>query len=151
MSTTGITGFEETVQLTNEWLKELMEAVNWDDRYRAYRLLRATLHALRDRLLPHEAVQLGAQLPMLIRGLYYDGWHMKDRPASERKKEHFLRHVEAAFARDPNEDTEALVREVFKLLARKISSGEISDVKGALPKDIRSLWPEGATAAIGAL
>jgi uncharacterized protein (DUF2267 family) len=45
-----------------------MEAVSWDDKYRTYRLLRATLHALRDRLPAQEAVHLGAQLPMLIRG-----------------------------------------------------------------------------------
>jgi uncharacterized protein (DUF2267 family) len=121
-----------------------MRAVNWDDKYRAYRLLRATLHALRDRLMAHEAVQFGAQLPMLIRGLYYDGWHMRDIPPSERTKRAFLSHVEAAFKNDPNEDTEALVREVFKLLAHRISQGEIDDVMHVLPPEVRALWPAGA-------
>lgn len=141
MSATGLSTFDETVQLSNEWLNELMRAVNWDDKYRAYRLLRATLHALRDRLTAHEAVQLGAQLPMLIRGLYYDGWHMRDTPLPERTKSAFLGHIEVAFKRDPNADTEQLVREVFKLLARKISKGEIDDVKHILPSDVRALWP----------
>ena len=141
MSATGLSTFDETVQLSNEWLNELMRAVNWDDKYRAYRLLRATLHALRDRLTAHEAVQLGAQLPMLIRGFYYDGWHMRDTPPPERTKRAFLGHIEAAFKQDPNADTEQLVREVFKLLARKISKGEIDDVKHILPSEVRALWP----------
>jgi uncharacterized protein (DUF2267 family) len=133
--------FDETVQLANQWLNELMGAVHWDDRHRAYRLLRATLHALRDRLTTREAVQLGAQLPMLIRGLYYDGWTMKEKHAPDRTRVEFLGHVEAAFSRDPNPDTEGLVREVFKLLEHRISRGEIEDVKHVLPADIRALWP----------
>jgi uncharacterized protein (DUF2267 family) len=144
MSATGLSTFDETVQVSNQWLKELMQAVNWDDKYRAYRLLRATLHALRDRLTAHEAAQLGAQLPMLIRGLYYDGWHMRDTPPAERTKSAFLGHIEAAFKQDPNADTEGLVREVFNLLARKISPGEIEDVKHVLPPEVRALWSSAA-------
>ena len=144
MSTTGLSTFDETVQLSNIWLNELMRAVKWDDKSRAYRLLRATLHALRDRLMAHEAVQFGAQLPMLIRGLYYDGWHMRDTAPSERTKSEFLAHIEAAFKQDPNANTEQLVREVFKLLAHKISVGEIDDVEHMLPSEVRALWPSTA-------
>jgi len=60
---------------------------------------------------------------------------------SERTKRAFLSHIEAAFRQDPNEGTEALVKEVFTLLARKISRGEIDDVKHVLPSDVRALWP----------
>ena len=141
MSAAGLSTFDETVQLSNMWLNELMRAVNWGDKKRAYRLLRATLHALRDRLMAHEVVQFGAQLPMLIRGLYYDGWHMTDTAPAGRTKSEFLAHVEATFKQDPNADTEQLVREVFKLLARKISSGEIDDVMHMLPPEVRALWP----------
>lgn len=141
MSAAGLPTFDETVQTSNQWLNELMRAVGWDDKIRTYRLLRATLHSLRDWLTPHEAVQLGAQLPMLIRGLYYDGWHMTEVPRQDRNKGAFLGQVEAAFKQDPNADTETLVREVFKLLARKISAGEIDDVKHLLRADVRALWP----------
>ena len=144
MSATGLSTFDETVHLSNEWLNVLMRAVNWEDKYRAYRLLRATLHALRDRLTTHEAVQLGAQLPMLICGLCYGGWHMRDRAPAERTKRAFLGHIEATFVKDPNADTEELVREVFGLLARKSSSGEIDDVKHVLPSEVRLLWPTSA-------
>ncbi len=143
MAMTGLATFDETVHLSNLWLNELMRVVNWDDKHRAYRLLRATLHALRDRLPTREAVQFGAQLPMLIRGLYYDGWHMRDAPPPERTKQEFLSHIETAFRQDPNEDTEGLVKAVFRLLSSKISSGEIDDVKHVLPAEVRALWPAG--------
>lgn len=141
MTTTGLSTFDETVQLSNVWLNELMRAVQWGDKSRAYRLLRATLHALRDRLTAHEAVHFGAQLPMLIRGLYYEGWHMRDTAPSERTKNAFLGHINSEFKPDPNTDTEQLAREVFKLLARKISPGEIEDVTHMLPPEVRALWP----------
>src|SRR3981189_922621 len=74
MSATGLEVFDKTVQTTNAWLKEIMEATGLDRR-RAYRALAAVLQALRDRLTVGEVAQLGAQLPILVRGLYYDQWH----------------------------------------------------------------------------
>jgi uncharacterized protein (DUF2267 family) len=66
--------FDRTLYKTHTWLKEIMEVLGTEDRHRAYMALRAVLHALRDRLTVEEVAQLGAQLPMLIRGLYYEGW-----------------------------------------------------------------------------
>jgi uncharacterized protein (DUF2267 family) len=60
MSATGLEVFDKTVQTTNAWLKEIMEATGLDRR-RAYRALAAVLHALRDRLTVDEVAQLGAR------------------------------------------------------------------------------------------
>jgi uncharacterized protein (DUF2267 family) len=141
MSTTGLAVFDETVQLSNVWVNGLMDELGWENKQRTYRVLRATLHALRDRLTAHEAVQLGAQLPMLIRGIYYEGWHLKAAAPVERKKSAFFDHVYAELRGDPTLDAERPVREVFKLLARKIAPGEIDDVKKMLPPEVRALWP----------
>lgn len=135
--------FEGTYQTTNAWLKELMEELDWQDRHRAYRALRAVLHALRDRLTVEETADLGAQLPMLIRGLYYEGWTPSGKPVKERKREDFLAHIEAAFRDDPAIFPEAVAGAVFKVLQRHVSAGEIGDVKQILPAQIRALWPEG--------
>ena len=143
MSMTGLRTFDETLHLSNVWLNELMDQLDWDDKQRAYRALRAVLHALRDRLTAHESVHLGAQLPMLIRGLYYENWHMKDAAPAERTKNAFLNHIKEEL-RDSNVDPEESARQVFTLLAHKISPGEIEDVKRMLPPEIRALWPSAA-------
>ena len=74
MSSTGLEVFDETVHKTNIWLKEIAQVLG-PDRHRAYNALRAVLHCLRDRLTVDEAAQLGDQLPMLVRGIYYEAWH----------------------------------------------------------------------------
>lgn len=134
--------FEKTIQTTNLWLKAVMENMAEPDRHHAYTALRATLHALRDRLPVNEAAHLGAELPMLVRGFYYEGWHPAGTPVKERDKDTFVAHVRKAFRANPNIDAERAVRAVFTLLAERVSAGEIKDVKHILPTEIRGLWPQ---------
>jgi len=140
MSTTGLEGFDTTLQKTHLWLNDLMEELDWQDRHRAYLALRAVLHTLRDHLTLEEAVQLGAQLPMLIRGFYYEGWTLTGKPMKERHKEEFLAHIKSYFGDDERVDPERTVRAVFKVLSQRITEGEIEDVKHILPPQIRELW-----------
>jgi uncharacterized protein (DUF2267 family) len=141
MNGTGLEVFDTTVQKTRAWLHDVMDELDWEDQpQKAYLALRTVLHALRDRLTVEEAVQLGAQLPMLIRGFYYEGWKLTGKPVKERHKEEFLDHVKKAFKDDMTVDPERVTRAVFKVLAKRTSKGEIEDVKHLLPKSIQSLW-----------
>lgn len=142
MNGTGLDAFDTTIQKTQVWLNDLMGELEWEgEPHKAYLGLRTVLHALRDRLTIEETVQLGAQLPMLIRGFYYEGWKLTGKPVKERHKEEFLGHVKKAFKDDMRVDPERVVRAVFKVLARRTSAGEIKDVKHLLPKALRQLWP----------
>ena len=138
---TGTDTFEHSLQITNVWLKDLMARLGTEDRHHAYLALRTTLHALRDRLTVEETAHLGAQLPMLVRGLYFEGWHPAGKPRKDRTGEEFLAHLEGA-ARNPNFEAESAVRAVFGLLAERVSAGEIEDVKSILPRAIRAFWPD---------
>ena len=142
MSFTGLDVFDHTIQVTNLWLKELMQKLATEDRHRAYLALRSVLHALRDRLTVDEAAHLGAQLPMLIRGIYYEGYHPADKPLKERSREEFLAHIVQQFRKDLDVDPEHITRAVFSLLNEKITKGEINDIRHSLPHAIRALWPE---------
>lgn len=144
MSVTAIGPIESTIHTTDTWLKELMEELGWQEPHRAYHALRAVLHALRDRLSVAETADLAAQLPLLIRGLYYEGWVPSGKPLKERKKEEFLAHIAAAYPNDATVEPEDIARAVFKVLETHVSAGEIQDVQHVLPREIRSLWPGSA-------
>ena len=135
-----LTHFDSMIEKTNEWLGELMHELNKHDRHGAYHALRVVLHALRDRLTVNEAANLGAQLPTLIRGIYYEGWRPAAVPVRERKKEQFLSHVRESYKHDESVDVEEVVRAVLRVLANRVSAGEIEDITHSLPKELNSLW-----------
>jgi uncharacterized protein (DUF2267 family) len=107
----------------------------------AYQALRAVLHCLRDRLTTDEAAQLGDQLPMLIRGIYYEAWRPAGKPQKVRSREEFLAWIGARLPATRLIDREDAARAVFQVLENHVSAGEIHDVVQSLPKEIRALWP----------
>jgi uncharacterized protein (DUF2267 family) len=142
----GIEVFDTTLQKTNEWLQEITQELGTENRQQAYIALRATLQTLRDRLPLEEAAHLGAQLPMLVRGIYYEGW----RPSLEVCKLHrdeFLAAVLSHFTRTVFEsaDPEPIVRAVFHAIARNVSPGEVAKIMHVLPQDLRDLWESTGT------
>jgi uncharacterized protein (DUF2267 family) len=139
--TAGLDVFDTTLQQTNLWLKDLMRRLGTEDRRLAYRVLSRTLHAVRDRIGPENAVHLGAQLPMLVRGFYYEGWHMAGTPTRERLTEDFLEHVNIQVLRGLRLDPEKAVRAVFEVMCDKLDAGEIEKVMKVLPSELRNLWP----------
>ena len=132
--------FTETIEKTGHWLEELMQELGSTQPHQAYSVLRAVLHVLRDRLTAAEAVNLGTQLPTLVRGFYYDGWRPTNRPTKFRHKEEFLEHVTGLYPGLADADCEKAVRAVIRLLSGHISGGELKHVRDQLPPEVRSLW-----------
>ncbi len=150
MSAQGLESLDHTVQLTHIWINELDRRLEWNDKARSYRLLKAVLHALRDSLKVNEAADLGAQLPALLRGAYYEQWRPAATPVKNRSVGEFVARVNQSFRRDPLAEPALAVMAVFQLLTMKITEGEIDDVRRCLPEQIRNIWPEPYKAA-GAL
>ena len=140
MSQTGLPAFDTTLHATNVWLKDLMEELGLEDRQRAYHALREVLHALRDRLPVGEVAALGAQMPLLVRGIYYEGWHPANKPLKHHR-EGFLAALADALREGEPVDAEEVVRGVFRVVARHVSHGEVEGIRRALPSDLRVLWP----------
>lgn len=140
MPSTGHPTFDKTLQESNLWLKELAECLKTNDRELAFRVLRATLHALRDRIGPENAVHLGAQLPMLLRGLYYEGFRLGQSSTAERHVPAFLDHVrdELPLGFVGCEDA---VKAVFWVLSDKIDRREVAKILNVLPNELRQLLP----------
>lgn len=140
MTMTGLTAFDTTLQETNQWLNEISEELRYPQRQDAYSALRATIQALRDRLTIDEAVHLGDQLPLLVRGIYYEGWDCSANPTGERTQDEFLGRVQQNLRYDIRMDAERIVRAVFHVLAHRISPGEVEQVVHMMPKEIQQLF-----------
>jgi uncharacterized protein (DUF2267 family) len=140
VNVTRLAVFDRSLEKTGVILDEIREGLGTASAEEAYMALRATLHALRDRLSVNEAVQLGAQLPLVLKGVYYDGWQPAKTPHATRRAEEFLGEVAAHFRWHPR-DAESMVRTALAVVARHVSEGEMLQVKHSLPKDIQTLLP----------
>ena len=140
----GLRLFDRTVHEANTWLEEISEEMNHPDKQMAYHALRGVLFTLRDRLDPHEALDLAAQLPVLIRGIYFEGYKLADKPLTFRDREAFLQRVSAELEDAGHANPEEATRAVFTVLNRHIDEGEARHTREMLPQDIRALWPNGS-------
>ncbi len=141
MSNVGLESIDHTVQLTHQWINDLDTRLGWENKHRSFRLLRAVLQAVRDWLPVDDAVHFGAQLPELLRGIYYEHWRPTTTPVRHRSKLDFVGRIDDAFENDRLLFTAEAVTAVFDLLCDKLSAGEIEKVRHALPADLRALWP----------
>jgi uncharacterized protein (DUF2267 family) len=142
MTITGYSAFDSTLQKTNRILRQIEESYDWpkERRNQSYAALRAVLHALRDRLTVDEAAQFSAQLPMLVRGIYYEGWD----PSQVPKKMHrddFLDHIRREMPFEVKGGAEGVVHTVAKALRLYITDGEWDDVVAEMPKDLAAMLP----------
>jgi len=145
MAATGLDVFDRTLQATNLWLDEVMKDLG-PDRKTAYRVLGAVLHALRDRLTVDEAADLAAQLPLLVRGIFFDGWRPAGKPDKIRTLEEFLSRISSELHDLRPVNSETAARAVFRTIGLRVSAGEVAQVRAQLPGPIRRLWPENASA-----
>lgn len=139
--TSHVAVFDRTLQTTHEWLEELEREGKFRDQEQALSALRAVVQTLRDRLTVEEAADLGAQLPTLIRGFYYERWKPAAQPKKLRSLDEFLQEIAPLLNPGISADPEGAARAVFALLQRRITRGEIDDVRHMLPKPIEALWP----------
>jgi len=138
---TGIQTLDTAVGATEEWINALMAQLGWQDKERTYLALLAALHALRDALPRDEAGYLGVQLPVLLRGLYFEGWHPASHIQRAKSRSAFVERIQEGVHRDPGIDAEGVAHAVFALLAERLPPGEVEDAKAAMPETLRMFWP----------
>jgi uncharacterized protein (DUF2267 family) len=133
--------FASTIQKANLWLKQVMDELATEDRHRAYAALKAVLHTLRDRLTVEEAVDLAAQLPILIRGIYFEGWKPAGKPIKYSKQE-FVSVVDGYFMNVSGINSQEIIRAVFKVLQENIPEGEIRHIIDTMPEEFGEFWKQ---------
>jgi uncharacterized protein (DUF2267 family) len=132
-----VSHLDYSIDKANVWLGEIAKEFGTDDRRLVYRVLRAWLHALRDRLPSTVAAHFAAQLPELLRGVFYEGWNPSRVPIKYDQAEYVR-----SFARDANvHDSEVSQASslVARVARRHMTEGVLEEVLHALPADMRQI------------
>ncbi|RZT78307.1 uncharacterized protein (DUF2267 family) [Micromonospora violae] len=142
MADTMHSAFESSLDKTNLILKDIEDAYGWpkERRNQSYAALRTVLHLLRDRLAVDESVEFAQQLPVLVRGIYFDGWVPSDVPI-KLNRDDFLYEVRQGFPYDAEGGAERVTQVVLDTLRRHVTQGEWEDVKDTMPKDLAKMMP----------
>jgi uncharacterized protein (DUF2267 family) len=142
MSSQGLEVIDHTVQLTHEWINDLAARLDWSSQRDVLRLLRVTLRQIRDHLGHAEVAQFSAQMPLLVRGMFFEGWTPAHTPIRDRRADHFVAAISAQLGDVQGWRGADDIAAVFMTLNTRISPGEIADIKAGLPMPIRHMWPE---------
>ena len=138
MSAQHLEVLETTVQKTHQWLDAISDRSHLDT-HQSYQALRAVLQTLRDRLPANEAAHLAAQLPILIRGIFYEGWRPSDAP-DPMDFRLFLQKVADKIVTPRSIDPEAMTKHVFGVMRDFLAKGELAKVSRTLPKEFQELF-----------
>jgi len=141
MATTGLEVFDKTLHTTNLWLDEICAEIG-PDKHLAWHVLGAVLRSIRDELLIGQSAHLAAQLPLLVRGAYFDQYRPAAQPVPERSQEDFIARIRHELAGCRPVRTDLAATAVMRTLNRHITEGQVRKARDALPKGIRALWPE---------
>lgn len=99
----------------------------------------SVLCVLEQRLFGEEAAHLEAQLPGKLRDLLLRCERHLGKPANKFGREGFIQMVSEDLGLEAFE-AEKRIRSVFAAVREQVSEGEIEDVIGQLPGDMRDLW-----------
>ncbi|HEV8286179.1 MAG TPA: DUF2267 domain-containing protein [Chitinophagaceae bacterium] len=138
--------FDNHCQEANRFIKDLaLQLGSPDDTDHAIRILRCVFKALRRRIIPDESLHIISQLPLILKGLYVDGWDINE-PLSEAKTfDEFLfdirNNTETSASVDFANDELARkkITTVFSALKEFVSEGELNHIRDELPKEIAEI------------
>lgn len=145
MNLMNIATFARSQEKTQEWLEKTQHQIQLKNEEEAYVVLRAVLHALRDRLTVNQVIDFGAQLPLLLAGVYYDGWTAREKPTKIKSSQDFISKIAKDLPQNVNPQNATVG--VFNIIKEKVTPGEVKNIKAELPDEIESLWdgqPEGS-------
>ena len=124
------------------------ELDNQDNHQASVRIMTSVLHVIRDILTLEGSLHLISQLPLLIKGIYVSGWHVGAKEKIKDKDE----LIECLLLQNPRTgpgdfgtDERALsnVRAIIRVLQKRVSAGEIDDIKAQFPMELKDLWTSG--------
>jgi uncharacterized protein (DUF2267 family) len=141
MATTGLEVFDRTLHTTNLWLDEINAEIG-PDRHLAWHVLGAVLRSIRDEMQVEQSAHFAAQLPLLIRGAYFDQYRPATQPAEHRSHDDFIARIQHEMDGARPVNVQQAAAAVMRTLNRHVTEGQVKKVRDALPKGVRAMWPE---------
>ena len=141
MTTTGLEVFDRTVHSTNLWLHEIADDLG-PDRNHAWHVLSAVLRALRDQLPAELAAHLSAQLPLLVRGAFYEAWNPSSASRRTKDDDEFIEKLNNNLEGTRPTNAQKAALSVFGVISRHVDREQVVKVRNALNEKVRRLWPE---------
>jgi uncharacterized protein (DUF2267 family) len=138
--------FDQFVEKGNEFLKEVaIELGAPDDTEQAYRVMTAVFHTVRETITPEESLHLISQLPMFIKAVYVNSWHLNPKNKIRSTAEFFdclRKQAPRTAGEDFGDDVNARIKTqaVFKVIKNHVATGEIQDILDQLPMELAELW-----------
>lgn len=129
--------FDRNVHTSYEWLDYVAARID-GERRDAYHAMHAVLGALRDRMPVDAAVALASQMPLLVRGVFYDGYEPMRRPHRARAPQDFVAAVTAALAPAPRIDPQQAIDAVLAVLETHLERSVFDGLASVLPADLRA-------------
>jgi uncharacterized protein (DUF2267 family) len=136
-----VSALDHAMHTAHTWIHDVAREFDTDDQEFAYRVLRAWLHTLRDRLTVEASAHFAAQLPDLIRGIFYAGWNPNAVPEKYDVQAYAVR-----FAREANislDDVDKAAAATTAAALQHLAPAQMDKVLDQLPTEIRALLQPG--------
>ena len=133
--------FEDYVKDAKTWLHHAQQALGIQDEQQAGRIFRAVLHAIRDRLPAEEAMHLGAQLPIIWKGIFFQGFKLRPEPVVIRHEGEWLDFIRsknqvAAIDFPTHDHVRLAFQDIMSMLETHLSEGQYLQIIQALHAEI---------------
>lgn len=132
--------FARTAHKSQEWIREMQKELKWISGDSTYHLLRAVLQSLRDQMSINEAAHFSAQLPILLRGTFFEGWNPQISELSGSTKDEFLQNVKHRMGPLGTQkfELESGVLVALNVIKKHISAGEMKDFTGMINPSLKN-------------
>jgi len=96
---------------------------------------------MRELLTVEGAAHVSAQLPMLIRGMFFEGWDPSRGPLRIQRAADFLPLVREKYAPRADAPPDDIIIALLRVLGRHVSAGEVAKVMQNLPEELVEAAP----------
>ncbi|ELR17106.1 uncharacterized protein ACA1_057410 [Acanthamoeba castellanii str. Neff] len=134
--------FAPALAKANQWLSDIRAQCDLHDLHQAYTLLRAVFFTIRDWSGVLDNISLTEKLPMLLRGIYYEGWKAVEPRDEVRTIGDFYDTIKYHLGTTPGplaDNLELNTINALQVIRVHLPQGDFKKVMNAVPEDMRKL------------